>query len=138
MDVPEKEGYYTISSLENFKRVLKNAGMPSSDRLVDFPKDKVDYINSNVTRRWVYRQNDQGWRVMREYGHNTAYCNDAYTNPITGRRYTRSTWILQLDDDWYEVQDVVSFGGRSFEKQWYRCDQWDGLVQLLKDKKIIV
>ena len=77
------------------------------------------------------------WNITREMGHDTAYCNDAYTNPSSGRRYTRSIWVLLLDDDWYEVEDVVQFGGRSLENEWYRCDQWDGLLQLLKDKKII-
>jgi len=122
MGIPDKEGYYTQSSLEDW----------DYERLVDFPVKRVDYINDKAVRKsW------DTWRITRESGHNTAYCNDAYVNPTTGRRYTRSTWVLLLDDDWYEVQDVVQFGGRSLEQDWYRCDQWDGLLQLLKDKKII-
>jgi hypothetical protein len=127
MGIPDKEGYYTQSSKEDWE-----ADRLNYERLVDFPVKRVDYINDKTVRKsW------QGWRITRESGHNTAHCNDAYTNPTTGRRYTRSTWVLLSDDDWYEVQDVVQFGGRSLEQDWYRCDQWDGLLQLLKDKKII-
>jgi len=131
MDIPDKEGYYTKSSQEDWERGRVNY----DNKLADFSRRKVDYINSKTTiQSWGTRK---AWNITREMGHDTAYCNDAYTNPSTGRRYTRSIWILLLDDDWYEVQDVVQFGGRSLEQYWYRCDQWDGLLQLLKDKKII-
>ena len=138
MGIPDKEGYYTRYSQEDWERGRANY----DDKLSDFSRRKVDYINSKTTTFCCANLQSWGiirkaWNITREMGHDTTYCNDAYTNPSSGRRYTRSIWILLLDDDWYEVQDIVKFGGRSLEQDWYRCDQWDGLLQLLKDKKII-
>ena len=57
--------------------------------------------------------------------------------------------IYKLDDDWYYVQvekhyldidsgDMEARQRPHFEGQeWYKCDQLDGLIKFLKNKKII-
>jgi hypothetical protein len=52
-------------------------------------------------------------------------------------------FIYKFDDDWYYVQVVkhyldIDSGEMEFEgEEWYKCDQLEGLIKLLKDKKLI-
>ena len=48
----------------------------------------------------------------------------------------RRVEIFELDDEWYvDVFDKKE--GDEIWERWYKCDQYDGLIKLLKDKKII-
>ena len=41
--------------------------------------------------------------------------------------------IVSLEDDWYLVC-ITDQGIRPVTSFYYKCDQWDGLIKLLKDK----
>ena len=43
--------------------------------------------------------------------------------------------ILRKDDEWYLVR--IEFHRTRQKYGYYRCDQWEGLMRLLKDKGII-
>jgi len=46
--------------------------------------------------------------------------------------------IFQLPDDWFLVLErVCTFENGDGINKYYKCDQFDGLVKLLKDKKVI-
>ena len=40
--------------------------------------------------------------------------------------------LYKASDEWYYVK---SFGLRRTHQQWYKCDQFDGLLRLIEDKK---
>ena len=44
--------------------------------------------------------------------------------------------IFELDDEWYVVMFDKDDGDDRWER-WYKCDQYDGLMQLLNDKSVI-
>jgi len=44
-------------------------------------------------------------------------------------------FICRKDDEWYLVR--IEFHLTRQEYGYYKCDQWDGLLELLKDKGII-
>ena len=47
--------------------------------------------------------------------------------------------IYEIEDEWFIVK-LSAYGDyalKSMRPTMYKCDQWDGVVQLLKDKKII-
>lgn len=48
----------------------------------------------------------------------------------------RRVEIFELDDEWYIAVFDKKEGDEIWER-WYKCDQYDGLIRLLKDKKII-
>jgi len=48
----------------------------------------------------------------------------------------RMVEIFELDDEWYIAVFDKKEGDEIWER-WYKCDQYDGLIKLLKDKKII-
>ena len=46
--------------------------------------------------------------------------------------------IYEMNDEWFFVRlDPRSSRTESQFSVYYKCDQWDGVVQLLKDKKIL-
>lgn len=46
--------------------------------------------------------------------------------------------IFQLPDDWFLVLERVrTFASGDGINKYYKCDQFEGLVKLLKDKKVI-
>ena len=49
---------------------------------------------------------------------------------------TKLSWILQLEDEWFLIR-LASTHKRDTTLVTYKCDQFDGLVTLLKDKKFI-
>ena len=125
-DLPDKEDFYKHINKEEWMDIRNY-----KHKLVDFPGSQMDILNRTHTTHESYCK----WKLAR--GHYTCYRNDSYTNPTTGRRYTRYSWIFLLDDEWYVIQDVVQYGGVVVEEEWYKCDQFDGLIELLKDKKIV-
>lgn len=44
--------------------------------------------------------------------------------------------ISEMEDEWYYVS-IETIEDNTQSEKWYKCDQRDGLMQLLKDKKII-
>jgi hypothetical protein len=42
--------------------------------------------------------------------------------------------IMKGDDDWYYVWMELFVYTERKDKEWYKCDQFEGLVKLLKDK----
>jgi hypothetical protein len=51
-------------------------------------------------------------------------------------------FICRKDDEWYLVRIEFHLTGHRYrgtrqEYGYYKCDQWDGLLELLKDKGII-
>jgi hypothetical protein len=56
-------------------------------------------------------------------------------------KYQRTN-ICQLSDEWFLLTNVVEFRGKGWqypkvETRFYKCDQLDGVLQLLKDLDII-
>ena len=46
----------------------------------------------------------------------------------------RSIYIDKLEDDWY----LVAWPITEEDEAYYKCDQWEGLIELLKDKSLIL
>lgn len=144
--LPDKEDYYKRVDYQYWFKVTRPPvrhqsplpGYDTPDRFglpkqVDFDEKKAVILNK-ITLHDAYQNR---WSMTTENGFETTYRKDIYTNPKTGRRYTRSMWLFSLDDEWYVFQDVVQFGGKSVEVEYYLCDQWEGFLELLIDKKVI-
>ena len=57
---------------------------------------------------------------------------------------SRDIFICEYPDEWFSCEIVRTYTGLSTQSeigltpsQFYRCDQWDGLVMLLKDKGVL-
>jgi hypothetical protein len=129
--LPDKEDYYKRVDYQYWFNVRYDRfGL---HKQVDFDEKKAVILNKITLRDAYYNR----WSMIKENGFETTYRNDIYTNSETGRRYTRSMWVFSFDDEWYVLQDVVLFGGKSVEAEYYLCDQWEGFLELLIDKKVI-
>jgi hypothetical protein len=70
------------------------------------------------------------WKSIGLHGHGYyKEMGDRYYIDIEKRYWIR---IFGMEDDWYYV-----FMNDGSSPECYKCDQWDGLIQLLKDKDIL-
>ena len=135
------EYYETISELEGrygWRQDCEQFRSVSEISMDSISKSDFNRIISELNPTIDKSQGPYGWRIDREGGNNTITWSTHWTNPDTGRRFTRCLWIWKFDDDWYIVSDVIQFGGKTCDVDWFKCDQWDGLMKLLKDKEIIL
>lgn len=51
---------------------------------------------------------------------------------ISIRLYHIDLYIFQCPDEWFYIQKVWTRGGQ--DREFYKCDQLDGLIEFLKDK----
>jgi hypothetical protein len=116
-----QDEYYQEITSEEFNDLEDNDGMN-----VDFsPKDreKLDIIlNNNVGHRFS--------KTIRSSSYNSGGClvlmlNDDYFSHVA---------IEPLEDDYYIV---FTSNNKIDGSKYYKCDQWEGLMRLLKDKGII-
>ena len=115
-----QDEYYKEITSEEFND-LEDEGM-----IVGFsPKDreKLDIIlNNNVGPRFI--------KTIRSSSYNSGGClvlmlNDDYFSHVV---------IEPLEDDYYIV---LTSNNKIDGSKYYKCDQWEGLMRLLKDKGII-
>jgi len=142
MNQPDVPGYYkTITELEGRygwrKDQVEYRTNKSEIRMDSISESDFNRIITRLNPSIQKKQGLYGWRIDREQGNNTISWTAHWTNPETGKRFTRQMWIWKFDDDWYIVSDVVQFGGKTCQLDWFKCDQWDGLMKLLKAKEII-
>ena len=66
------------------------------------------------------------------------YVKFSIDKDINDMPYEISSEISELDDEWFIV--FIEHKNIEEEEVWqqcYKCDQWDGLIKCLEDKKII-
>ena len=67
----------------------------------------------------------------------------AYNQNVSIKNYDYEIKVYEVDDEYFYVQVTRSYpgstpAGSTFKQlSWYKCDQFDGLKKLLKDKEII-
>ena len=98
---------------------------------VDLSRRVIDYLKSEIMYGW-----DISDSSYRDVGFVTLSMRVYRSRKIV----TALTFIiLESSDDWFWVKltDYDSITGLNQTNQTYKCDQFDGLVQLLKDKGVI-
>ena len=130
MNVDDTEYYKNLDYQEwyTYRHNTNNLHIPSNISL-SLLKDIQSHCEGEYDR--------DCWRSSRnEFNKDTLIYSTSYSNPINKKRYTRQLWVWVWDEDWYIVSDVSQFGGETIEVSTYKCDQADGFIQLLKDKKL--
>jgi hypothetical protein len=95
--------------------------------LTGHPKPPNKYSIRMGEVMWKYRRHSYSPYRYREMG-------DRYYIDIRKGYWIR---IFGMEDDWYYVFMNGGDIPRDSDPECYKCDQWEGLVQLLKDKGIL-
>jgi hypothetical protein len=129
------EDYYTEVP-EDRNGFLTSA--PSS-KVLDCREDIVrlkPYLSRGVSITMDEDMDDDSDKINRN---SPAYYNMIYLcdNKFTDKSFI--VFISKLLDEWYEVffyeyESKAAKGSTKFFCKQYKCDQWDGLIKLLKDK----
>ena len=110
---------------------------------VDFTKTEVNSIkkllpNNNITNDYIYRRHlgyPNGFKLFNTKGFIVSHPDPNFKPRIFDTEKLSSSWsdtefyIIKLKDEWYYFYDYIN------DKQ-YKCDQFEGLINLIKDKYI--
>jgi DUF438 domain-containing protein len=125
----EEKLYHEIDSDEYTNDViLVNTMKPTEN----FTKEERDYIQEMSDKKGYYIQFSDNWKPMgqnipnpEKYNYFFNLYNRKYDDPFIECRKT--------EDEWF----YVAYSRVHWEGDYYKCDQFEGLVQFLKDKQII-
>lgn len=125
--------------------------------------DPVDFFNENTDRFVDMRKADEMNEILSEVKGIQEVKISTFGYPKQDKKYIKAlirktnkqdeTYnlaleISELDDEWFIVLIIHKMGDSSYrsqlqredEEDWeecYKCDQWDGVIKLLQDKKIL-
>jgi hypothetical protein len=111
--------------------------------------DPVDFFNDNTDRFVDMKRAEELIELLPEgkiceialFGYpkmDKKYVKFSIDKDINDMPYEISSEISELDDEWFIV--FIEHKNIEEEEVWqqcYKCDQWDGLIKCLEDKKII-
>lgn len=97
-----------------------------------FNRKEVDFFNNNTTISYWGGHMSSGISTSNEF--NKSFLVVILTHPRGIKKdYTGISFIHKLKDDYFVVRMNMHKGYES-----YKCDQFEGLIKLLKDKGIIL
>jgi len=119
-----------------------NKDPDSHKPFVDFPEKlflKLRDRSTNKTGRWFLTwKKKYGYGYGYEYYFNPKYTGVLWINGMKINDQLNYVTVWMLDDEWFMVRWEI--GSPYNEEQhitYYKCDQFEGLVELLKVKEII-
>ena len=108
----ELEGFYQ----EIYSYELKE------ENFIQFTNQELTDIKNLVTNK--YKSNDYAWKTI----YKQCCLKISINNKEVG--------IYKCIDEWWCVEVEVYEKG-SGDRHYYKCDQWEGLMKLMKDKDVI-
>lgn len=91
---------------------------------VNIDKKVQDFISNNLSKEYYYVTRMEPEKIIRISKKNRFVKNGGYED-----------WsIYQCGDEWFIVDHELS----ELDYKYYKCDQFDGLVELLRDKGVII
>jgi hypothetical protein len=111
--------------------------------------DPLDFFNDNTDRFVDMKKAEELIELLPEgkiceialFGYpkqDKKYVKFSIDKDINDMPYEISSEISELDDEWFIV--LIIHRNMEVEEVWeecYKCDQWDGLIKCLEDKRII-
>lgn len=117
----DRKGYYKEIGSDEYWSLYYNSGTTAFDICANkevFSKREAKWLEDNL--------NVDEWDGLDGFSDSYERCFSVIFNE-------RSYRITKFKDDWYTLG--ISIDQYLF---WYKCDQFDGLIALLKDKEIIL
>jgi hypothetical protein len=93
-------------------------------------------ISQNVKYKKDPESDDQQM-IIKAGGQNFKFKNQSERSKMVDSNpgYFIEFEIYEMSDEWFVVC-LFDYANKG-DEYYYKCDQWDGVIQLLKDKKII-
>ena len=120
-----KDEYYTEIPYHEYKKLVNDYSGTSEPLQQTTRLDIVDEFYKLKTKL--------GYHVEMNLSHDRL---SIWGNTYKGSKGT-TKWeysICKLDDGWYFYSEIRSYRGVYTH---YKCDQWEGLLELLKDKEFL-
>ena len=90
----------------------------SEDVVKDFTKDEITSIKDSISNECFFRVDNL---ILIE---------------INKKKEFDNWYVIKVNDDWYYIYRCT-YGESGDISEYYRCDRFDGLMKLLKDKELI-